>query len=387
MFSRTATACLSFALALAAVPAFAEDTPAPATPTLMPAMTGPLAASANPYSFELGSAGKIYVGGALTGFALSQNNHVTTDKNSRGDIGNAQLFVQKPDGLVQFFLQAGEYSVPVVGTPYIRAENYTEHTYGYIPQGFVKLAPTSNFSIMAGKLPTLFGAEYTFSFENMNVQRGLLWNQENAVNKGLQANYSTGPFALSLSWNDGFYSDKYNWLDGSVAWTIDSKNTLSFVAGGNLNSAAHTDFATPLAQNNGQIYNLIYTYNAAPWTITPYIQYTHTPQDISIGLADSASSWGAAVLGKYTFNDHWSLAGRAEYISTEGSAAGPNLLYGAGSDAWSATVTPTYQYDRFFGRADASYTRAVDAAAGAAFGSSGNDKSQVRLIFEAGVLF
>jgi len=31
---------------------------------------------------------------------------------------------------------------------------------------------------MAAKLPTLIGAEYTFTFENMNIERGLLWNQE-----------------------------------------------------------------------------------------------------------------------------------------------------------------------------------------------------------------
>ena len=44
------------------------------------------------------------------------------------------------------------------------------------------------FSAEVGALPTLIGAEYTFSFENMNIERGLLWNQENAVNKGIQLN-------------------------------------------------------------------------------------------------------------------------------------------------------------------------------------------------------
>ncbi|MGT2492307.1 outer membrane beta-barrel protein [Cupriavidus basilensis] len=45
---------------------------------------------------------------------------------------------------------------------------------------------------------------------------------------------------------------------------------------------------------------------------------------------------------------------RLEYIGSTGSAAGgaPNLLYGPGSAAWSFTVTPTYQYKRFFARAE-----------------------------------
>ena len=58
-------------------------------------------------------------------------------------------------------------------------------------------------SILAGKLPTLIGPEYTFSFENMNIQRGLLWNQENAVNRGVQVNYNSEHIAISASWNDG----------------------------------------------------------------------------------------------------------------------------------------------------------------------------------------
>jgi Putative beta-barrel porin-2, OmpL-like. bbp2 len=37
-------------------------------------------------------------------------------------------------------------------------------------------------------LPTLIGAEYTFSFQNANIERRVLWNQENAVNRGIQLN-------------------------------------------------------------------------------------------------------------------------------------------------------------------------------------------------------
>lgn len=107
--------------------------------------------------------------------------------------------MQKPDCIIQFFLEAGEYSIPVLAAPYIRTKKMTEQTYGYLPQGFIKVAPTVNFSLMVGKLPTLFGAEYTFTYQNMNVQRGLLWNQENAVNRGIQANYTAGLLSASLS--------------------------------------------------------------------------------------------------------------------------------------------------------------------------------------------
>ena len=81
----------------------------------------------------------------------------------------------------------------------------------------MKLVPGKNTNILIGILPTLIGAEYTFSFQNMNIERGLLWNQENAITRGVQINQTMGKFTASLSYNDGFYSNRYNWLSGSLS--------------------------------------------------------------------------------------------------------------------------------------------------------------------------
>ena len=62
--------------------------------------------------------------------------------------------------------------------------------YGPLPVAFLKLQPAENTFIEIGSLPTLIGAEYTFSFENMNIERGLLWNQEPAVSRGIQLNHT-----------------------------------------------------------------------------------------------------------------------------------------------------------------------------------------------------
>src|SRR6266702_7850931 len=127
----------------------------------------------------------------------------------------------------------------------------------------------------------------------MNVERGLLWNQENAVNRGVQVNYTAGPVALSASWNDGLYSDIYSWAWVSAAWTIDKANALSFIAGGNTKRTTVSTVATPLYQNNEQIYNVIYTHTAGPWTIQPYVQLTHVPRIPEIGALHDASTYGA----------------------------------------------------------------------------------------------
>jgi len=377
-------------------PAAGEQPAAPAGPTAMttPAMAGPLTANPKPFSFDAGPLGTTYVTGVVSGLGLVQSHPFLGDHEGVASLSNGQVFVQKTDGLFQYFVQVGAYTLPALGTPYFNTAKATGDFFSPLPQAFIKIVPTDTFSVSAGKLPTLIGAEYTFSFENMNIQRGLLWNQENAVNRGVQANYTAGPLAFALSLNDGFYSNNYNWLWGSVAYTLDPANTFSFVGGGNFGRSTKSTLATPLFLNNEEIYNWIYTYNAAPWTITPYFQYTNVPRDPTIGAFQSASTYGGAILANYSFPDDSPLPGvslpiRLEYIASTGSAAkgAPNLIYGPGSDAWSITVTPTYQFDKYFVRAEGSYVQAMHTTPGLVFGPTGNSKSQARGMLEFGVLF
>src|SRR5260370_40650711 len=265
----------TWGLALGDEPAARGEAAAPAFPPLLPAMSGPLAANAKPNTYDAGPLGNVYITGIVSGFAQWQDNVVPGDRGNQADVSNAQIFINKPTGLVQYFIQAGAYSLPDIGAPYIRAGKATNGFYEPFSQGYIKLAPNDNFSIIAGKLPTLIGAEYTFSFENMNIERGLLWNQENAVNRGIQANYALGPVALSASWNDGLYSDVYSWAWLSATWTIDKSNTLAVIGGGNTKRTTVSTLATPLFLNNEQIYNVIYTHTSGAWTLQPYLQYTH----------------------------------------------------------------------------------------------------------------
>jgi Putative beta-barrel porin-2, OmpL-like. bbp2 len=372
----------------------AEEKPAAPTAMTTPTMTGPLAANPNPINFDLGPLGPVYVTGAVTPLVLWQNNPFSGDQRSLGSLSNGQFFFQKTDGLFQYFVQVGAYTLPALGTPYVNTNKATGDFYGPLPQAFVKIAPTDTFSIQAGKLPTLIGAEYTFSFENMNIERGLLWNQENAVNRGVQLNYTADPLTFAFSWNDGFYSNRYTWLWGSAAYALDKENTFSVVAGGNYAHTAKATLATPLFQNNETILNVIYTYNSAPWTITPYFQYTNVPAASTIGAFSSASTYGGAILANYSFGDDSALPGfslplRFEYISSTGSLANgaPNLLYGPGSNAWSITLTPTYQYKIFFARAEFSHVSANSTTPGLAFGRDGMNPTQTRFLFETGILF
>ncbi len=384
----------SLALVGLSAAAYADDAPAaaPAGPTLpsFPSLGGSLTANPKPFSFDAGPVGTVYVTGVASAIAEGQTNLPNPNaEKSQVDISNAQIALNKTDGLVQFSAQVGSYSIPDLGTPYVKSSTITDATYGTFSQGFIKLAPTGNFSLEVGKLPTLIGDEYTFSTENFNIQRGLLWNQESAVSRGVQANYTAGPVALSAAWTDGFYSDKYNWATLSAAWTIDSADTLTFVGGGNTDRK--TTVSTPVTnpyQNNSQIYNLIYTRTSGPWTIQPYVQYTDVPA-LAFEGTKSTSTTGAALLASYKVNDNVSLPVRLEYITQSGSKGDNSapLLYGSGSGAWSLTVTPTYQYKIFFVRGELSYVGLSSGTVGSEFGKNGDKTNQVAGLLETGVMF
>src|SRR5947209_9865710 len=174
----------------------AAPAPAAATPLPTPSITGPLQ-GLPPAVFDAGPLGKIAANGILSGTGLWQGNHVPGDNPTQAALSNGQVFIQKPDGWFQFYVRAGAYTLPSVATPFLATDKTLTNFYGPVPQGFIKLQAGKNTSFQIGALPTLIGAEYTFSFENMNIERGLVWNQENAVNRGIQVNQTMGKFTAS----------------------------------------------------------------------------------------------------------------------------------------------------------------------------------------------
>ncbi len=393
------TSAVPAASASPAAPA-AASTPTPPLPS--PSVTGPLQ-MASPNAIDLpklipalsempspiADLFKFDVNGVVSGIGIVQNHAQPGDFDARVDASNAELIIQKPDGLIQYYLQVGGYSIPALGTPYVNLGNAVNALYGPLPAAYLRIAPTDNFSIMAGNLPTLMGAEYTFTFENINIERGLLWNQENAINRGVQLNYTQGPVSASVSWNNGFYSHSYTWLWGSLTYAVNSANSVTAVGGQNLGFSKSSNFATPVLQNNSGIYDLIYTYNSSPWIIQPYFQWTVVPNNPDIGVLKTTSTIGGAILASYAFTDNIFLAARAEYIGSTGNTTdgAANLMYGPGSEAWSLTLTPTYQYKQFFVRAEGSFVQAMSYTPGDVFGGQGRNPAQLRGLIETGLLF
>lgn len=369
-----------------------------ADPVAAPAFSGPLVPNSEPIAVDAGPLGQVTVTGQVSGIAALQShaNHSGGIGNRDGfvDLSNAQVEIQTRNGPLQFFVQAGAYSLPSLGSSYLRATKATDQLYGPVPVAYAKVIISPELSVSGGLLPTMIGAESTFTFQNMNVERGLLWNQEPAISRGVQLNFAHGPVSAAVSLNDGYFSGKLNWLSGTLGYAIDGSNTITLIGAGSLSRNAKSSVATPVLQNNSQIFNVIYSYTSGPLTLSPYIQYSHVAQNGRLGIDRSASTYGGAVLAKYAFDKHWSLAARGEYLKTTGGSCGSdtacsptNLLYGVKSDAWSLTATPTFQSGIFFVRGEASYTQAGKLTPGSGFGRNFNHRSQVRALIEAGFLF
>ena len=356
-------------------------------------LTDGLGLNPTPIGIVVPHFGQIEFHALATGIGMTQSNPTVGDFNSLVDVTNAQIIVQKGSGLLQFYVQAGYYSTPSLGTTYQRASQQTKDSFGLVPLASVSIAPSDSWLFGAGKINSFGGYENTFTYQNINIDRGLLWNQTSNVSKGFQASYKSGNLATAITLNDGFYSNQLSWMGASASYQLNENHHVGLIWAGSIKANSTNSFITPVAQNNSQILNAIYTYTSSRWSITPYLQYTYVPINPSIGILSGAQTSGAAVLANYRLTSDKrngiTMPTRFEYISSagKGNASSPNLLYGVGSAAWSATITPTYQYERLFIRGELSYVQVINSGVGQAFGQSGNAKNQARAMIEAGILY
>jgi hypothetical protein len=124
---RTASAVAICVAGAMTAPALAQTAAAPAAPAAAPpavtlnapGMNGPLSFPTNPYSVDVGPLGKWYVDAAITGLGYVQSNSIPGDHNGTLDLSNGQIFINKVDGWWQFYAQVGDYSIPVLGAPYV----------------------------------------------------------------------------------------------------------------------------------------------------------------------------------------------------------------------------------------------------------------------------
>jgi hypothetical protein len=164
------------------------------------------------------------------------------DQPSRFNISSAFIPITRNTGFFRYGASAGVYSIPVVGL----SGNKT----------FQSGANVNTFSLIVGYLATLIGQEYTYSYQNWNIQRGLVWNMETAVSRGARLSITGGKFIGALEVNDGFFSGHYLGLEGSLTMAPDADRAFQFVFVVP-NSQAPGNWTAAIA--NQRLYNFMYT--------------------------------------------------------------------------------------------------------------------------------
>jgi hypothetical protein len=370
-----------------------------ATPSATPAQTATPVPQPSPTSTSL-ALGPLSIDGVVSGFSLFTNNVNATgsldtptgaDLSNRTDISNALLIVNKGTGTLRYGFAAGAYNIPVVGFALNKTIQTGANTslYGALPSVYVEYAPNSNFNLIAGKLATFTGQESTYTYENANIQRGIIWNIETAVSRGLGANLSGPKFNAGLQVNDGYYSGNRLGVEGQISNTPNSALTMEFVWV-IPNASAPANATASIA--NKQLYNPLLTYTTGRWTFWPYLLWVTSPASKALGYVSAEHAFGSVLGATYALSPTWSLPLRIEYGHNGSTPAdtglNANLLgYGPGSSAWTYTLTPTYRRGVFFARAEASEVTVSSAAAGIAFGTSGTLSDQFRVGAETGIQF
>ena len=153
--------------------------------------------------------------GVLTGLAAAQSNTSNNSPKDFGDVSNAQVMLQKTSGWLQAFVAAGAYDMPALAANYRRTYTQTEGTWGFLPLGWVSIVPSPEWRLDVGKMLAIGGGENTLTYQNFNIQRGLLATVTNMVTKGVQLNYLGSDVTASVAWTNGTYSNTYNYSFGN----------------------------------------------------------------------------------------------------------------------------------------------------------------------------
>ena len=208
-----------------------------------------------------------------------------------------------------------------------------------VDQAYVEVL-LKNFNIKAGRILTNIGGEAPYTWQNINIQRGLVWNGEPVYYNGVRFSGNFGAYGVYVGINDRDTSDGKMALEAGISGDLSQKTSVSF------------NVLIPDSKDNNptKVYNLTFTsdyFEKAP--ITFYVDYLSTPQK-----GQDAQSIGAAFLVDFKVNNQVSVGSRVEYVNNDGD--GDNYGIGTGNNALTFTLTPKYQINKYlYVRGEASY--------------------------------
>ena len=185
-------------------------------------------------------------------------------------------------------------------------------------------------TLTAGRFATNIGGEAPFTWQNVNIQRGLVWGGEPVWFDGIMVSVQYGKFQGYIGVNDRDTDDGKMALEAGVGTSY-----------ANVDVGFNVLIPDKKDETNTKVYNLTVNINYLDYLpLTLYVDYLNTPQ-----TGDNADSVGVALLGEFKVNNQLSIGGRIEYVNNDGD--GDNYGIGEGNNAWTFTVTPKYQLNRY----------------------------------------
>lgn len=306
-------------------------------------------------------------------------------------MSNALLNVNAGTGNLHVTATVGQYSFPTVGFPILPANAPGANTdlYTALPVAAVQYSFNSHFNVGAGKYAALLGQESPFTYQNQAIERGIGWEMEPTISRGVQAAYTNGPWNLTLQENDAYYSGFQRAVEGLVGWAPSANTNLQFafiLPGANVGPNPTT------AVGNKAEYDLMFTRTIGKLQVFPYLLFVNSPQSAQRAYTRSESATAAVLIAAWTFSPQWSLPLRYEYAAN-GSSTGdlsPNadlIGFGPGSHVQTITITPTFRFGNGgVLRLEYANVSLSSFSAGLGFGPSGTVSTQNRIGFELGVM-
>ena len=211
--------------------------------------------------------------------------------------------------------------------------------------GWLTIMPTDGLSIQAGTLATNVGYEVVPSYNNANILRGLVWNQQPAYYNGVRATYATGDMSVYAEASN----DPYNLGTTSNGQAIGASATMGAVNG----SISYFNY-----EDNKSIVDIIASSKIGSVEVAANIDYQMWADRVKNLLPSSAddNAYGIALYATMPMGANASLPVRVEYVSDGTSGLYGLGAVGASNSAYTITITPTYNFsDSTFVRAELAY--------------------------------
>jgi hypothetical protein len=370
-----------------------------------------------------GPLGSLQISGGVDGYFYSQSGtandagqSIAGTKSVGAEIDDFMIQLRKPTGLIQFTLQAAEYTNINLGANRPKEINDNAYTTGPIRAAFITLAPSKAFSLSVGQVNSVEGYESAFAWNNPVALRTVIAAVQNSESRGISAVYNHGPFSGTVVFGDGYDTGVFNYLQFLLTDNFNAKDNLNIYGGIALGVTGPDAFAYgsggesaggangvggqgQLAAVNSNLIGAWYTWTRSGLSITPEVQYqyakplrryaTDTSGGISDDIPKTTSNFATAVFSDYQFaRSPYSLGAWVEYATSHGSAAQDAWFVAPNAELVGVTVAPTWQHRNLYTRLNMGYVHLLDQGTPAAgFGTAGQGVNQVVATLEFGLVF